>query len=91
MNETEVIYIALGLAVSLLFAELLGVAPGGIIVPGYLALSMQEPLRVVVTLAIGFLTFFVVRAAYVAIERARARLFRARSAEVGAFPVAGAR
>jgi multidrug efflux pump len=37
------------------------------------------------------LTFFVVPATYVVIERARARLARVRTAEVGAFPVAGGR
>lgn len=60
MSENELLVIAIGLVVSLLFSELLGVAPGGIIVPGYLALHVQDPLRVGITLALGLLTWFAV-------------------------------
>jgi len=61
MNETEVLVIGIGLVVSLLYAEAFGVAPGGIIVPGYLALSIQDPVIVSITLGVALLTFFVVR------------------------------
>ena len=53
--------IGLGLAISLLFTELFGLAAGGMVVPGYVALSMNEPLSVVVTLGLGLATFLVVR------------------------------
>jgi len=53
--------IGLGLAVGLLFTELFGLAAGGMVVPGYVALSMNEPLSVVVTLGLGLATFLVVR------------------------------
>jgi len=53
--------IAIGLAMSLLYTELFGVAPGGIIVPGYLALAIPEPLTVALTFGVALLTFFVVR------------------------------
>ena len=61
MNETEILFIGIGLAVSLLYSEIFGVAPGGIIVPGYLALAIQDPVIISLTLAVGLLTFFVVR------------------------------
>jgi poly-gamma-glutamate biosynthesis protein PgsC/CapC len=61
VTETDLLYIAVGLVVSLLYAEIFGVAPGGIIVPGYLALSIAEPVAVLLTLGISLLTFFVVR------------------------------
>lgn len=55
------LYIGIGLVVSLLYAEIFGVAPGGIIVPGYLALGINDPVMMGLTLAISLLTFFVVR------------------------------
>ena len=61
MTDTEVLVIGIGLVVSLLYAELFGVAPGGIIVPGYLALAIPDPLTVALTLGVALLTWFVVR------------------------------
>lgn len=61
MNETEILFIGIGLVVSLLYSEVFGVAPGGIIVPGYLALAIQDPVIITLTLAVGLLAFFVVR------------------------------
>jgi poly-gamma-glutamate biosynthesis protein PgsC/CapC len=61
MSETDVIVIGIGLVVSLLYTELFGVAPGGIIVPGYLALAIPEPLSVALTFGVALLTYFVVR------------------------------
>ena len=61
MSEQELLYIGIGLVVSLLYAEMFGVAPGGIIVPGYLALGMNDPAALVITLGVSLLTFFVVR------------------------------
>jgi len=62
MSDAEIITIGLGLLLSLVFAEFFGVAPGGIIVPGYLALGLTDPLAVGITLAIAGVTFFIVRA-----------------------------
>lgn len=61
MSDAHIIYIGIGLAVSLLYSEIFGVAPGGIIVPGYLALNIDAPLAMAVTIAISLVTFFVVR------------------------------
>ncbi len=61
MTDAYVLYIGIGLAVSLLYAEVFGVAPGGIIVPGYLALGIDDPVVMALTLGISLLTFFVVR------------------------------
>ena len=52
--------IGVGLAISLLFTEMFGVAAGGMIVPGYLALSLTRPLDVVLTVGAGFITFAIV-------------------------------
>lgn len=52
--------IGLGLMVSLLFSEMFGLAAGGMVVPGYIALSLDKPLDVVLTLLAGFATFAIV-------------------------------
>ena len=61
MSDAHVLYIGIGLVVSLLYAEIFGIAPGGIIVPGYLALGINDPIMVGLTLAVSLLTFFIVR------------------------------
>jgi poly-gamma-glutamate biosynthesis protein PgsC/CapC len=61
MSEPDILYIGIGLVVSLLYAEVFGVAPGGIIVPGYLALGVHDPAVLSLTLGVSLLTFFVVR------------------------------
>jgi poly-gamma-glutamate biosynthesis protein PgsC/CapC len=55
--------IGIGLVVSLLFSELFGLAAGGLVVPGYIALYLTRPIDLGVTLAAALLTFFLVRIA----------------------------
>jgi poly-gamma-glutamate biosynthesis protein PgsC/CapC len=55
--------IGIGLAVSLLFSELFGLAAGGMVVPGYIGLYLNRPLDVGLTLVAALLTFFLVRVA----------------------------
>lgn len=45
--------VILGVVVSILFSELTGLSPAGLIVPGYIALSLHSPARVVYTLCIA--------------------------------------
>jgi poly-gamma-glutamate biosynthesis protein PgsC/CapC len=61
MENLIQISIGLGLFVSLLFSEFLGLAAGGMVVPGYFALSLGDPAKVAVTLLVGILTFLLVR------------------------------
>jgi gamma-polyglutamate biosynthesis protein CapC len=49
--------IGLGLVVSLVFSEILGLAAGGLIVPGYIALYLDQPLRIVGTIMASLVTF----------------------------------
>jgi poly-gamma-glutamate biosynthesis protein PgsC/CapC len=53
--------IGLGLFISLLFSEFLGLAAGGMVVPGYFALNLSDPSVVAMTVAVGILTWLVVR------------------------------
>jgi gamma-polyglutamate biosynthesis protein CapC len=52
--------VGIGLVISLLFTEMFGIAAGGMIVPGYLALSLTRPLDVALTIGAGFATFAIV-------------------------------
>lgn len=45
--------ILLGVVVSVLFSELTGLSPAGLVVPGYIALNLHNPLRVCYTLVIA--------------------------------------
>ena len=60
--DLTTVSIAVGLVVSLLFAEVFGLAAGGMIVPGYFALSMNKPLEVLLTILAALITFALVRA-----------------------------
>ena len=53
--------LGLGIALNLLFTEVLGLSSGGLVVPGYLALHLTQPSRVLATLAVGGATFAAVR------------------------------
>jgi len=46
----------IGLVVALLYVEIIGIYPGGIIVPAFLALYLDQPVRVISTLFIALLS-----------------------------------
>jgi gamma-polyglutamate biosynthesis protein CapC len=48
--------VIIGLVVALLWAEITGLLPGGIIVPAFLALYLGQPLRVAATIAAALLS-----------------------------------
>jgi len=54
--ELLTLSIGIGLAASLLFSELFGLAAGGMIVPGYLALSLTRPFDLLLTVGAGLCT-----------------------------------
>ncbi len=53
--------IGLGLVTSLLFSELLMLTAGGLVVPGYVAAHLHEPLRIAATLLAGIVGMVIVR------------------------------
>ena len=55
------IAIGLGMALSLVFTETLGVTAGGIIVPGYIALYFTDPIKIVSTFLISLMTLYIVK------------------------------
>ncbi len=52
--------IGIGLVVSLTFSEMLGLTAGGMVVPGYVALYMDRPIIIILTLVVSYLTYFIV-------------------------------
>lgn len=53
--------VLLGIAVSLVFSELTGLSPAGLVVPGYIALCLQTPSRILYTLVVVFFTWGIAR------------------------------
>ena len=63
LSYAQYVYLAIGLGmlISLLFSETLGVMGGGVIVPGYFAMNLQDLVSV-------FMTFFIAYVAYLIIH-----------------------
>ena len=59
MEELITLSISLGLMVSLVFSEMLGIAAGGMVVPGYVALHLNNPLAVIITIILAYATYFI--------------------------------
>ena len=53
--------IGLGIILSLVLSETLGVTAGGIIVPGYIALYLHQPIQVVVTLLVAIIVWAIIQ------------------------------
>ena len=55
------IYIGIGMVLSLFLTETVGVTAGGIIVPGYIAMNLENPERLVITFGISIITFLLIK------------------------------
>ena len=55
------ISIGLGIFLSLILSESLGVTAGGIIVPGYISLYLHQPIQVVVTFLVAILVWAIIQ------------------------------
>ena len=55
------IYIGIGMVLSLFLTETLGVTAGGIIVPGYIAMNLDNPSRLIVTFGISIIVYFIIQ------------------------------
>lgn len=53
--------VGLGLVISLIFSETLGLAAGGMVVPGYIALMVHYPMRIVGTIVVALVTYLAIR------------------------------
>ncbi len=48
----------IGLVIAVLYVEILDIYPGGIIVPAYVALYYDQPLRILATVLVAFLSLY---------------------------------
>ena len=55
------ITVGLGVAFSLLFHEVFGLAAGGIVVPGYIAMNFDNPYKLAGTLIVAFLVWMCIK------------------------------
>ena len=55
------ISIGLGILLSLILSETLGVTAGGIIVPGYISLFLHNPIQVLSTFAVAILVWLIIK------------------------------
>jgi len=53
--------IGMGIVISFLFSEFLRISPGGIIVPGYIALFLDQPQRVATTFIVALAVLLVIK------------------------------
>ncbi len=53
--------IGLGVLVSLFFLETFGAAAGGIVVAGYVAMHLHQPITILATLSISAIVFIIVK------------------------------
>ena len=60
MDSIVSLSIGIGLVVSLFFSEMLGLTAGGMVVPGYVALNLDRPVTIILTILVSYLTYFIV-------------------------------
>jgi poly-gamma-glutamate biosynthesis protein PgsC/CapC len=53
--------VGLGMFLSLVLTETIGLAAGGIVVPGYIALVLHHPYKVIATIIAGIVTYLIVK------------------------------
>ena len=57
----EGIYIGIGMILSLLATETLGVTAGGLIVPGYIAMNLHDYQRLILTFGISIIVYLIIK------------------------------
>ena len=55
------IHIGIGMVLSLMATESLGVTAGGLIVPGYIALNLDDPIKLMLTFGVSILTYCIIK------------------------------
>ena len=53
--------IGIGMGLSLILTETLGVTAGGVIVPGYIALYIHEPYKVIITFLVSLIVLLIIK------------------------------
>lgn len=53
--------VGIGVFLSLIFSEMLGASAGGIVVPGYIAMYLHQPMNIIGTLIVSFTTLVLIK------------------------------
>lgn len=53
--------VGIGMFLSLVLTEAIGLAAGGIVVPGYIALVLHHPVQVITTVLAGLVTYLIIK------------------------------
>jgi poly-gamma-glutamate biosynthesis protein PgsC/CapC len=53
--------VGIGMFLSLILTETIGLAAGGIVVPGYIALVLHNPVQVIATIVAGLITYLIIK------------------------------
>lgn len=53
--------VGIGMFLSLILTETIGLAAGGIVVPGYIALVLHHPIQVIATILAGLITYLIIK------------------------------
>ena len=61
MAEISIISIGIGIIVNLIFFEVFGLAAGGMVVPGYMALSIHNTIDVASTIFVSLCVFWILK------------------------------
>jgi gamma-polyglutamate biosynthesis protein CapC len=61
VREIIIQAVGIGLVLSLIFSETLGVAAGGMVVPGYIALMLHHPFRIAGTIFVSLITLWTLK------------------------------
>jgi poly-gamma-glutamate biosynthesis protein PgsC/CapC len=56
-----IVAVGLGMILTLLFTETIGLAAGGVVVPGYIALYLHHPIQVAMTILVAIAAYLIVR------------------------------
>ncbi len=51
----------IGMVTGFVYYELTGISPGGVIAPAYLGLSVNQPDRILITVGLSLLIYFIIR------------------------------
>ncbi len=54
-------FLAIGIILSLIYFEMTQISPGGLITPGYLALFIDQPMRILVTFLVAIAVYVIVK------------------------------
>ncbi len=57
----DVNVVVLGVLISIIFYEITHISPGGIIVPGLLVMYINQPQRIVYTIIVAIITYYIVK------------------------------